>query len=124
VDKVSRTSLALTAARVAEIAAVAHPTSTRRGFSAQTKTLMQAPELATLALLECALTLSVHALLAEHPTLAELREMTSEPATLRRARRMLALIPPLRRAVQRYRAAVFAVSQASDGEDYDDALPF
>jgi hypothetical protein len=85
--------------------------------------LAQAPELAALALLDVALAISVRALLAEHPTL-ELEEpgLEPEPASLRRARRLLAAVRPLERATQRYRAAVLA-ALAPPAKD-DDALPF
>jgi hypothetical protein len=85
--------------------------------------LAQAPELAALALLDVALAISVRALLAEHPTL-ELEEPgpEPEPASLRRARRLLAAVRPLERATRRYRAAVLA-ALAPLAKD-DDALPF
>ncbi len=84
--------------------------------------LAQAPELAALALLDVALALGVRALLAEHPTL-ELDEPCPEPVTLRRARRLLATIYPLQRAVHRYRVAVLA-SLTAPAKDDDDDLPF
>ena len=86
--------------------------------------LAQAPELAALALLDVAIAISVRALLAEHPTLELVEEPgpEPEPASLRRARRLLAAVRPLERATQRYRAAVLA-ALAPPAKD-DDALPF
>ena len=83
--------------------------------------LAQAPELATLALLDVALAISVRALLAEHPTL-ELHESGPEPASLRRARRLLAAVYPLQRASHRYRDAALAALAPAKGTDDD--LPF
>jgi hypothetical protein len=108
---------------MAEIAAVAHPDSVRLGFSVHPKTLMQAPELAALAMLECSLEISARALLAEHPTLGQLCEVETEPTTLRRARRLLAVSRSLQRAVHRYRASVLVAAQADDEAD-DNDLPF
>lgn len=84
--------------------------------------LVHAPELAVLGVLEVALDVSVSALFAEHPTLVELGEL-SEPASLQRARRVLASVHSLRRALQRYRTAVLAAMSAVRDED-DDDLPF
>jgi hypothetical protein len=84
--------------------------------------LAQAPELAALALLDVALAISIRALLAEHPTL-ELDEPGPEPASLRRARRLLAAVYPLQRATHRYRLAVLAALAVPAKKD-DDDLPF
>jgi hypothetical protein len=67
--------------------------------------LRLAPELASLALLEDALRISLLALLAEHPTLAFFPE-PPEPPSLRRARHLLCAVRTLRRALDRYRASV------------------
>ena len=85
--------------------------------------LAQAPELATLELLETALELSVRSLLAEHPTLAELCDPSLEPLSLRRARHLREGIYPLQRALRRYRAAVLAAMTVASSDDCDD-LPF
>lgn len=68
--------------------------------------LAAAPELATLALLESALTVCTTALLAEHPTLNHDLRPEPEPPSLREARRLLAAAHRLRCVVPRYRAAV------------------
>jgi hypothetical protein len=101
---------------------VASPLETRLAIFVQPRLLSQAPELATLAVLEVALEITVRALVAEHPTLDELAERPVEPRSLRCARKLLAGIYPLQRAVQRYRAAVLAAT-SPEGDD-DDNLPF
>ena len=68
--------------------------------------LAAAPELATLALLESALTVCTSALLAEHPTLTHDLRPDPEPPSLREARRLLAAAHRLCCVVPRYRAAV------------------
>ena len=109
---------------MSEMAAVAQLRSGRHDLSLQPKTLTLAPEFAALALLECALEIGVYALRAEHPTLDDLCEVGLEPVTVRRARNVLALIHPLRRAVHRYRVSVVAAWRAADEKDDDDDLPF
>lgn len=68
--------------------------------------LAAAPELATLALLETALTVCTTALLAEHPTLDHDLRTEPEPPSLREARRLITVAHRLRDAVARYRSAV------------------
>jgi hypothetical protein len=68
--------------------------------------LAAAPELATLALLDSALTVCTTALLAEHPTLTHDLRPDPEPPSLREARRLLAAAHRFRMLVARYRAAV------------------
>ena len=68
--------------------------------------LAAAPELATLALLDSALTVCAAAILAEHPTLNHDLRPHPEPHSLREARRLLAAAHRLRGVVARYRSAV------------------
>jgi hypothetical protein len=68
--------------------------------------LAAAPELATLALLETALTVCTAALLAEHPTLEHDLRPDPEPSSLREARRLVAAANRFRCTVARYRDAV------------------
>jgi hypothetical protein len=68
--------------------------------------LAAAPELASLALLETALTVCATALLAEHPTLDHDLRPDPEPPSLREARRLIAAAQRLRCTVARYRNAV------------------
>lgn len=68
--------------------------------------LRAAPELATLALLDTALTVCSSALLAEHPTLDHDLRPDPEPPSLREARRMLAAARRFRSTITRYRNAV------------------
>jgi hypothetical protein len=68
--------------------------------------LAAAPELATLALLDSALTVCATALLAEHPTLDHDLRLDPEPPSLREARRLLAAAQRFRRSVVRYRNTV------------------
>lgn len=68
--------------------------------------LAAAPELATLALLEMALTVCTAALLAEHPTLGHDLRPDPEPPSLREARRLIAAAQRLLGTVARYRTAV------------------
>jgi hypothetical protein len=68
--------------------------------------LAAAPELATLALLETALTVCTAALLAEHPTLGHDLRPDPEPPSLREARRLIAAAHRLLGTVARYRSAV------------------
>jgi len=68
--------------------------------------LAAAPELATLALLETALTVCTTALLAEHPTLGHDLRPDPEPPSLREARRLIAAAHRLLGTVVRYRNAV------------------
>ena len=68
--------------------------------------LAAAPELATLALLETALTVCAAALLAEHPTLGHDLRPDPEPPSLREARRLIAAANRLLGTVARYRDAV------------------
>lgn len=69
------------------------------------RSLRQAPELASLALLEETLEVCLLALCAEHPTLASFPE-PPEPPSLRRARRLLNAVCALHQALERYRASV------------------
>jgi hypothetical protein len=66
-----------------------------------------APELATLALLDSALTICATALRAEHPTLDHDLRPDPEPPSLREARWLLAAAQRFRCTVARYRNAVF-----------------
>jgi hypothetical protein len=68
--------------------------------------LAAAPELATLALLDSALTLCTTALLAEHPTLDHDLRPDPEPPSLREARRLIAAAHRFRCTILRYRNAV------------------
>ena len=68
--------------------------------------LTAAPELATLALLDSALTACTAALLAAHPTLGHDLRPDPEPPSLCEARRLIAAAHRLRRTVARYREAV------------------
>lgn len=68
--------------------------------------LAAAPELATLALLETALSLCTAALLAEHPTLGHDLRPDPEPPSLREARRLIAAAHRFRGTIARYRSAV------------------
>lgn len=68
--------------------------------------LAAAPELATLALLDSALTICTAAILAEHPTLNHDLRPDPEPPSLREARRLLAAAHRFRCVVARYRGAV------------------
>jgi hypothetical protein len=120
VDGLSRTGLGLTA-RSRCNRAMASPLSAREAIFVDPRLLAQAPELATLALLDVALELSVRALLAEHQTL-ELKEPGLGPSSLRRAQRVLTAVCPLQRAVRRYREAVIAATRATTKQDDD--LPF
>ena len=104
------------------IAAVTPPLRTRRTLLVEPELLAQAPELAALGLLDVALALSARALLAEHPTLAELGDPVLEPATLHHARRVLARIEPLQRALRHYRIAVISLARAAAETDDDDLL--
>jgi hypothetical protein len=70
------------------------------------RVLVAAPELATLALLDSALTVCTTALLAEHPTLEHELRPQPEPPSLREARRLLAAARRFRRTIARYRNAV------------------
>ena len=68
--------------------------------------LSRAPELASLALVEEALHISILSLVAEHPTLQN--ESTSqEPSSLRCARRLIAAVGTFRHALSRYRGGVY-----------------
>ena len=100
---------------------MASPLSAREAIFVDPRLLAQAPELATLALLDVALELSVRALLAEHQTL-ELKEPVLGPSSLHRAQRVLTAVYPLQRAVRRYRDAVIAAARATTKDDDD--LPF
>ena len=68
--------------------------------------LSRAPELGSLALLEEALHISVLSLVAEHPTLQN-EASPDEPASLRRARRLIASALTFRNALAKYRDAVY-----------------
>ena len=68
--------------------------------------LTAAPELATLALLETALTICTAALVAEHPTLGHDLYPPLEPPSLREARRLIAVARRFRGTIARYRSAV------------------
>ena len=82
--------------------------------------LAAAPELATLALLERALTVCATALLAEHPTLDHDLRPEPEPPSLREARRLLAAAQRFRRSVVRYRSAVIhSLVPRHDDDDTD-----
>lgn len=68
--------------------------------------LANAPELATVALLDNALAICAAALTAEHPTLGHDLRPDPEPPTLREARRLFAAARRLRCTVARYRRTV------------------
>lgn len=87
------------------------------------RTLVQAPELATLAALDKILFLATRVLVAEHPTLAHADPLArrTEPRTLREGRRILRCIVPLRAALRRYRRAALDALQPPS---FDDELPF
>jgi hypothetical protein len=70
--------------------------------------LSRAPELASLALVEQALHISVLSLCAEHPTLQN-EPLPDEPSSLRRARRLIAAVATFRIALSRYHDAVYRV---------------
>jgi hypothetical protein len=78
--------------------------------------LAAAPELATLALLDCAISVCAAALRAEHPTLDHDLRPDPEPPSLREARRLIAAAHRLRAIVASYRSAVTdsLVSQRDD----------
>lgn len=82
--------------------------------------LAAAPELATLALLDSALTVCTTALLAEHPTLNHDLRPDPQPPSLREARRLLAAAHRFRGVVARYRSAVLD----SLAPSRDDSDPF
>lgn len=85
--------------------------------------LVQAPELATLALLETLLSVTHRVLLAEHPTLLhEEQPYWTEPRTAHAARRVLSCADPLRAALASYRAAAMDALTPIDIDDSD--LPF
>jgi hypothetical protein len=87
------------------------------------RTLVRAPELATLAALENILFVATRALVAEHESLCDgdCRQRGTEPLTLREARRLLFRIHPLRSAIARYQRAVLAALEppqpVADDED-------
>jgi len=83
--------------------------------------LGHAPELAALAMLDAALEVTVSALTAEHPTLAE-RSEGADPPSLRHARQLLASAHTLRGTLERYRVAVVDALGRIAREDDD--LPF
>lgn len=70
------------------------------------RVLAAAPELASLVLLDTALTVCTTALRAEHPTLDHELRPDPEPPSLREARRLIAAAHRLRSTVARYRNAV------------------
>jgi hypothetical protein len=80
--------------------------------------LAAAPELATLALLETALTVCTAALLAEHPTLDHDLRPDPEPPSLREARRLIAAARRFRCTVARYKSAV--IDSLVPLRDHDD----
>jgi hypothetical protein len=85
------------------------------------KHLRVAPEIAVLAVVDDALRAALVALLAEHPTLAELGS-PRDPTTLREARGVIRCALALRDALERYRAALAPVF---DGPTMpDDDIPF
>ena len=80
--------------------------------------LAAAPELATLALLDSALTVCTVALLAEHPTLDHELRPDPEPPSLREARRLIAAAQRFRSTIVRYRSAVIdSLAPARDDTD-------
>ena len=70
--------------------------------------LSRAPELASLALVEQALHISVLSLVAEHPTLQN-DPSADEAISVRRARRLISAIGTLQISLSRYRDAVYSV---------------
>lgn len=83
--------------------------------------LRRAPELAVLAVLHTALRAALVALVAEHPTLAELGT-PHEPPTLRHARRLVSAGLALGTALDSYRRVALAAFRVS--LRCDDDLPF
>lgn len=77
-----------------------------RASSSRCRLLAAAPELASLLLLESALTVCTAALLAEHPTLGHDLRPDPEPPSLREARRLIAAAHRLLGTATRYRDAV------------------
>ena len=71
------------------------------------RALAAAPELASLAIVEAALSAALVALRVEHPTLDDLAE-PQEPPSLQRARRLVASAAVLAVSLRRYRVAVLA----------------
>jgi hypothetical protein len=65
-----------------------------------------APELAALAIVQDVLHTAMLALVAEHPTLQDFAA-PGEPASLRRARRLITAAATLDRAMDLYRGAVY-----------------
>ena len=88
------------------------------------KTLAEAPELATLAVLDALLFMTTRVLAAQHRTLDDEcpDARRGEPPTLREARRVLRRIAPLQDALLRYRVAVFDVLGPPRVEN--DVIPF
>lgn len=88
------------------------------------ETLAQAPELATLALLETLLVVTTRVLLAQHPALIsdEHPPYRAEPRTLRDARYVLRRLHPLRDAIVSYRVSVLDALAPVDIDDSD--IPF
>ncbi len=99
---------------------IAPPSSESRRFL-ELRLLAAAPELATLALLDHALAVCAASLRAEHPTLARDFHQTSDPPSLREARRLLAAAQRFQTAITRYRRAVL---DALLSDTDDDHLPF
>jgi hypothetical protein len=83
--------------------------------------LRHAPELAVLAVLHSAVRAALVALVAEHPTLADLGG-PDEPPTLRRARRLIRCGLALGAALDGYRCAAIAAFSVSP--PCDNELPF
>jgi hypothetical protein len=87
-------------------------------------TLVQAPELAVLALLDETLRIAGDALLAAHPALAGDPPPWRVTPGLLAAKRLLRDANRLASAVAHYRRSVLLALNAPDPNDDDDVLPF
>jgi len=87
--------------------------------------LVQAPELATIVLLEHALDLAAHALLAEHPTLADdFAGARDDGPVLTLASTICRRAAALEQALRRYRQAVRDAASPARSCGRGDDLPF
>lgn len=88
------------------------------------ETLAQAPELATLKILEVLLLITTRAIVAAHPTLTDdgSAPWRRTPRSVRKARNLLRRIGPLRRALESYRTVVLDALAPADIDDSD--IPF
>ena len=87
--------------------------------------LVQAPELASITLLEHALDLAAQALLAEHPTLADdFARARDDGPVLTLASSICRRAAALERALRRYRQAVRDALEPPGSRDGGDDMPF